>query len=365
LSIVEGDINECEKGYKSFIEDMFRSQANAEAILYNEYRDKYADNLTKFWGIQAGEIEEDAMYNNMEDISAIDTSSLDDLEEETDVNIKANRAQLLYEFYNEPFSSVDQSEDIDYLKSIFLEHYKGTASGQEAKIKLSEEGETLDDILNEDFGLVDAVFGEVDLENADPSQLQTLRNQLEQQGKTFESRGESMVEAKEIDARRVIEANPSEKVEVHRQRFYRPKSGTGEVGTQVEPITVAALGILAIGIGAVGYIQQKSGGSWAIAQEREAVEFSGPSLSSPAEPIASTASMMVNLVAMGQSYNTAGQNAQQSPSSQIDASAGVTAYLYAKYKYKAGVIAGSKALCVEMGKIATQEELAQVADATI
>jgi len=113
----------------SLLSTTVQQRALAQARLYSEAGDEYADKLVDYLGYEAGVDGIDA-----EDVDQEVFDKLGTLSEE----MAQPEAENLYPFFEEMFGAVSPEDSVDSIQSTFVEYLRGTAAGQENELLIND-----------------------------------------------------------------------------------------------------------------------------------------------------------------------------------------------------------------------------------
>lgn len=263
-------LDEYEEAYIELIESYPRAEAHYTARLFNEYGNEYAEALTNYWGYRAGSVPESAVTNDLREIL---DSSIETINEESGTEITEQRAAIWYDFYNELFSQISESDSLESVEATTTQHYLGEYPNQSNPILL-DNGETFSAALSSNFDVADQIYETITQNHSlAQSEVQRTAQGLLRISQRLRSRAQERIKNKEQQAEVVINSNTDQVIEVQTQKLDRP-SNAEDVESNIA-VTTASLLIIAGSYAAgvvTSHVATKCAGNFALSQ-REGVEF--------------------------------------------------------------------------------------------
>jgi len=160
---------------ESVSEGLIRSEARAQAELYAEHGDEYAQPMIDMLGYRAGEVP----------ASELDDEFLD-IDEDVSAEIDQSIEKQGYEFYQEMFGQVSPDDNVDEISDTFIEYILGVHDDQSNQLLV--DGMTIseaidlrvDELENYEDEFLEDVQAKIDADEYSGSEVQKIASVIEQ-----------------------------------------------------------------------------------------------------------------------------------------------------------------------------------------
>ena len=163
---VESALDSYENAAIDLFEREIEAQARLTAGLFDEFGQEFAEQVTGYWGYKSGELDEDAVD---EELRAATGPMLDELDEDDILDQSPEEYALpLYLFFDELFGELDESDTHDDIRETTIDFFFGEYPGQSHEFQI--DGESVSDVKAELLDELDAQRDEIEdlLDDHDP-----------------------------------------------------------------------------------------------------------------------------------------------------------------------------------------------------